>query len=112
MDRTAQGSSGVFLLIIFSPDGQRLASASKDNTVCLWDAEAYKDDRQLEDKRLIRMESPPAFMIRTRVNCFINGWDFPFYFCFLNLLLCCLKGFGGGVSIYLIYRNWPLWKFD
>ena len=82
MDRTAQGSSGVFLLIIFSPDGQRLASASKDNTVCLWDAEAYKDDRQLEDKRLIRMESPPAFMIRTRVNCFINGWNLRSSFVF------------------------------
>jgi WD40 repeat protein len=48
LERTLAGHQGIVLSVVFSPDGQRLASGSYDKCVKLWNAASGDLERNLE----------------------------------------------------------------
>ena len=45
---TLKGHTNTVYSVVFSPDGQRLASASEDRTVKVWDAATGQESRTLK----------------------------------------------------------------
>ena len=48
---TLKGHTGVVTSVAFSPDGQRLASASYDQTVKIWDARPWTPELRARQRR-------------------------------------------------------------
>jgi GTPase SAR1 family protein len=79
MQRALAGHSGKVRHVVWSPDGQRLASASSDRTIRLWDAETGKAYHTLEGHRhrvtSVKWSSDGRTLVSTSGDKTVRVWN-------------------------------------